>query len=136
MICGGSGVTPIFSVLRAVLGEEDGEEGPKCVVLDGNRREEDILCKKEMDGLVRERGERCRLVYALSQPTELWKGLRGRLGMEALEREVGQFGVCDGEREYGVGEQLVLICGPEALEKSVHGILSELGWRDKDLLFF
>ena len=34
------------------------------------------------------------------------------------------------------GEELVLICGPGALEKSVHAILNEMGWKDEDLLFF
>lgn len=136
MICGGSGITPIFSVLRAILSEENTGEGPKCVVLDGNRRAEDILCREELDGLVRGREDQCRLIYALSQPTEEWMGLRGRIGREVLEGEVGRFGrACEG-REYGDGEQLVLICGPESLEKSVHGILSDLGWKDDDLLFF
>ncbi|KAB8303471.1 hypothetical protein EYC80_004889 [Monilinia laxa] len=136
MICGGSGITPIFSVLRAILSEEDTDEGPKCVVLDGNRKVEDILCREELDVLVRGRESQCRLIYALSQPTEEWMGLRGRLGREILEKEVGEFGrECEG-REYGDGEQLVLICGPEPLEKSVHGILSDLGWKDEDLLFF
>lgn len=138
MVCGGSGVTPIFAVLRAILSEEeeeDKEEGPKCLVLNGNRREEDILCRGELDGLVCGREQRCRLIYALSQPTEEWIGLRGRLGRDVLEKEVGRFSIGE-ENEYVEGEQLVLICGPEALEKSVHVILSDLGWRDQDLLFF
>ncbi|PQE11450.1 nitrate reductase protein [Rutstroemia sp. NJR-2017a WRK4] len=131
MICGGSGVTPIWAVLRAVMGEEEGQGG-KCVLLDGNRREEDILLKEEIDALVRGREERCRVVYALSRPTEKWEGVRGRLDGEVLEREVGRFEV----GEYREGEQLVLVCGPETLEKSVRGILGGLGWRDEDLLFF
>lgn len=136
MICGGSGVTPIFSVLRAILNED--REGPECLVLDGNRRVEDILCRDELDALVRGREDRCRLVYALSQPTEGWMGLRGRLGRDVLEKEVGRFEAegGNGGKKYKEGEQLILNCGPEALEKSVHEILSELGWRDDDLLFF
>ena len=42
MICAGSGVTPIFQVFRAVMMDE--EDKTKCVVLDGNREFEDILC--------------------------------------------------------------------------------------------
>ncbi|QSZ33925.1 hypothetical protein DSL72_005504 [Monilinia vaccinii-corymbosi] len=136
MICGGSGVTPIFSVLRAILNEEDAGEGPSCVVLDGNRREDDILCREELDRLARGREDRCRLVYALSQPTEEWTGLRGRLGRDVLEKEVGRFGRENEGRESRDGGQLVLICGPQALEESVHGILSDLDWKDESLLFF
>ena len=126
MICGGSGITPIFQVLRAVLKDEGDET--KCLLLDGNRLEEDILCREEIDGLVEGKEERCRVLHTLSQPQEGWAGGKGRVGKEVLEREVGK---C----RKG-GEELVLICGPEALEKSVHGFLGELGWRDEDLLFF
>lgn len=126
MVCGGSGVTPIFQVLRAVM--VDDRDGTKCVVLDGNRTEEDILCRAEIDGLVEGKKEKCKLVHALTQPSEEWKGYKGRVGRELLEREVGK---CKGD-----GEELVLICGPEALEKSVHALLNEMGWVDDDLLFF
>lgn len=127
MICAGSGITPIFQVLRAVLSDRDDET--KCVVLDGNRLEEDILCKEEMDGLVKGNEDRCKLLYALTQPTESWRGLTGRVGRELLEKEVGTCAALN-------GEELVLICGPGALEKSVHGFLNGMGWKDADLLFF
>ncbi|KAI6712735.1 hypothetical protein PZA11_002027 [Diplocarpon coronariae] len=127
MICAGSGVTPIFQVLRAVLSDADDET--KCLVLDGNRLEADILCKEEMDTLVRGQENKCRLLYALTEPGESWNGLVGRLGKDLLEKEVGK---C----EPNEGEELVLICGPRAMEKSVHGFLNEMGWKDDDLLFF
>ena len=50
MICGGSGITPIFQVLRAVL--KDKEDDTRCLVLDGNRLEEDILCREDIDRLM------------------------------------------------------------------------------------
>jgi len=127
MICAGSGITPIFQVLRAVL--KDPEDETRCLVLDGNRLEEDILCKEEIDALVKGKEGRCRLLYSLTKPSEGWTGLRGRVSKELLEEEVG---IC---REHS-GEELVLICGPETLEKSVHGFLNDMGWKDEDLLFF
>jgi nitrate reductase (NAD(P)H) len=127
MICAGSGITPIFQVLRAVL--KDPEDETKCLVLDGNRLEEDILCKEDMDALVKGKEDRCRLLYSLTQPREGWQGLKGRMSKDLLEKEVG---TCTMKN----GEDLVLICGPEALEKSVHGILNDMGWKDEDLLFF
>ena len=130
MVCGGSGITPIFQILRAILKDEN--DPTKCVVLDGNRLEEDILCREDMDMLVKGNESRCKLIYTLTQPGPGWMGRKGRVGKELLEKEVE---ICKETR--GVeGEELVLICGPEALEKSVHGILNELGWRDEDLLFF
>jgi nitrate reductase (NAD(P)H) len=130
MICGGSGITPIFQVLRAVLQKDD--DPTKCLVLDGNRSEEDILCKEDMDTLTAGRDHKCRLLYTLTKPSENWTGLQGRVGKELLEKEVGTFGTTGFED----GEELVLICGPETLEKSLHGLLNGMGWKDDNLLFF
>ncbi|KAG9236186.1 putative nitrate reductase [Amylocarpus encephaloides] len=126
MICGGSGITPIFQVLRAVL--SNATDKTRCLVLDGNRLEADILCRSEIDALVEGKGERVRLLYTLTQPTDTWTGIKGRVGRELLESEIGACGK--------TGEDLVLICGPESLEKSVKGVLNGMGWGDEDLLFF
>lgn len=139
MICGGSGITPIFQVLRAIM--EDENDSTKCLVLDGNRMEEDILCKTEMDALLKgpRAEEKCRLIHTLSKPSHAWAGLKGRVGKELIEKEVGQFGVAVqalGGQKYEAGQELVLICGPETLEKSVHGILNGMGWDDENILFF
>ncbi|KAF2204072.1 nitrate reductase [Delitschia confertaspora ATCC 74209] len=125
MICGGSGITPIFQVLRAVM--NDKEDHTSCTVLDGNRLVEDILCKDELDKFAKENEERCKLLYTLTKAPDGWNGLKGRIGKELLREYCGK-----GEG----GDGFVLICGPEALEKSVHVILREMGWRDEELLFF
>jgi nitrate reductase (NAD(P)H) len=125
MICGGSGITPIFQVLRAVM--IDKQDPTTCVVLDGNRLFEDILCKEELDVFARDNVDRCKLLYTLTQGPEDWTGLRGRIGAPLLKEHCVR-----GE----AGESLVLICGPEALEKTAHKELNLLGWPDEDLLFF
>ncbi|KAI1854124.1 hypothetical protein JX266_001265 [Neoarthrinium moseri] len=127
MICGGSGITPIFQVLRAVM--RDPEDPTFCLVLDGNRIEEDILCREEIDALVRGNEHKCRLLYSLSKPGDDWKGLKGRMGKDLFEKEVGP---CKSIN----GEDLVLVCGPEALEKSVKTIFTGMGWKEEDVLFF
>ncbi|OCL11834.1 nitrate reductase [Glonium stellatum] len=125
MICGGSGITPIFQVLRAVM--NDKEDPTKCIVLDGNRLAEDILCKKDLDTFARENADRCKLLYTLTKAPDDWQGLRGRIGGPLLKEH------CYRDDE---ADTMVLICGPEALEKSVHIALNEQGWPDSDLLFF
>ncbi|WYZ45442.1 hypothetical protein EsH8_VIII_000758 [Colletotrichum jinshuiense] len=129
MICAGSGITPIFQVLRAVM--KDAEDPTQCLVLDGNRIEEDILCREELDVMAAANPDRCRLLYSLTKPDASWKGLTGRMDGAFFEREVG---VCCSNA--GGDDELVLICGPEPLEKSVRAILSGLGWKEDDLLFF
>lgn len=127
MICAGSGITPIFQVLRAVL--KDRDDPTFCLVLDGNRVEDDILCRPELDAMVGGNEDRCRMLYALTRPGPNWTGLKGRMDHTLFEREIGR--PCDH------GEDLVLICGPEPLEKSVRGIFTtSLDWKEDDLLFF
>jgi nitrate reductase (NAD(P)H) len=125
MICGGSGITPIFQVLRAVM--QDKDDATHCTVLNGNRLVEDILCRDDLDAFARENRDKCKLLYTLTQGPEDWEGLRGRIGPQLLQEHC---------RNQGEGESLVLICGPEALEKSTHKALNEQGWKDEDLMFF
>lgn len=130
MICAGSGITPIFQVLRSIL--LNPSDSTKCLVLDGNRFEEDILCKPQLDAFAQNYPEKLQLIYTLTQAGEGWKGLRGRISRELLGEFVGERQK-EGRRD---GEAMVLICGPEALEKSCHMALRELGWRDEELMFF
>ncbi|KAK8079513.1 nitrate reductase [Apiospora hydei] len=127
MICGGSGITPIFQVLRAVM--KDSEDPTRCLVLDGNRTEEDILLRAEIDDLKTGNEHKLTLLHTLSQPEASWTGPRGRIDARLLEKEVGPYA------EPG-SDDLVLICGPAPMEKSVHAILGKLGWKDEDLMFF
>ena len=127
MICGGSGITPIYQVLRAVM--EDDEDETKCVTLDGNRLVGDILCKEDLDGFVSRSKEKCEVLYTLTKGGDDWEGLRGRIDASLLKKHAGRGGSED-------GEAMALICGPEALEKSAHQALLELGWNDDELLFF
>jgi nitrate reductase (NAD(P)H) len=127
MVCGGSGITPIFQVLRAVMKDKD--DPTQCLVLDGNRVREDILCKDELDMMANANPHKCHLIYTLSRPEASWQGRKGRMDKGLFEKEVGP---CRQVK----GQDLVLICGPESLEKSVHAIFTSLGWTDEDLLFF
>jgi len=131
MVCAGSGITPIFQVLRAVLSDKD--DVTRCLVLDGNRVEEDILCREELDAMAAANPDRCRLLYTLTRPGPDWTGRTGRMDRALFDAEVGQ---CMNTTTQGAGGDLVLICGPESMEKSVHEIFLGLGWKDNDLLFF
>ncbi|KAI1423920.1 nitrate reductase [Xylaria sp. FL1777] len=127
MVCGGSGITPVFAVLRAVLADRD--DPTACVLLDGNRAEEDILCRAELDALLAGNEHRCRLSYVLTRPGPAWTGGRGRVDAALVAREVGPCTSAD-------GEDIVLVCGPKALEESVLSIFTGMGWKKEDMVFF
>lgn len=123
MICGGTGITPVFQVLRAVM--QDKDDPTTCVVLDGNRLEEDILCREDLDAYVTADSQKCTVVHTLTQASDAWTGRRGRISEELLA-------------EYAPPEEqtMVLICGPRPMEKSARKILLDKGWAESDLHFF
>jgi nitrate reductase (NAD(P)H) len=123
MICGGSGITPIYQVFRAVM--RDCEDTTNCVIFDGNRLFEDILCKDELEELSNGNDHKCKVLHTLTKAPEDWKGLRGRINAELVRNNCVRS-----------DESLVLICGPEALEKTMHVALLEGGWSEEQLMFF
>lgn len=129
MICGGSGITPIFQVFRAVV--LDADDITPCTVLDGNRNEEDILCRQELDDICLAAQRKtsgascCELIHALSRPPAGWTGLCGRIS-ESLLRE----------KAAPAENRLALVCGPPEMEIFVHNTLSRMGWKESDLVFF
>lgn len=136
MVCAGSGVTPVLAVLRAVA-DDEGDKETRCLLLDGNRREEDILCRSELAEVVEQCGERTRVLHTLTRPDEGWEGGRGRMDRKFFESEVGppKSRTKDGEGYAGLGE-MVLVCGPEPLERLVRESFLDMGWKEEDLLFF
>ncbi|KAI9923805.1 hypothetical protein AWENTII_010134 [Aspergillus wentii] len=123
MICGGTGITPVFQVLRAIM--EVPEDPTPCVVLDGNRQEEDILARSELDAFEALDSQKCKVIHTLSKASDSWTGRRGRIS-EGLLKE---YAPAD-------AESMVLVCGPEAMEKSARKILLEQGWAESNLHFF
>ncbi|KAK5653864.1 hypothetical protein OQA88_7788 [Cercophora sp. LCS_1] len=126
MVCAGSGITPIYQVLRAVM--KNSEDPTQCLVLDGNRVEEDILLKGELDAMVEGGGGRCKVLHTLTRPLASWQGLKGRMDRALFDREVG------GPPEER--DTMVLVCGPGTMESSVKRIFADMGWEDEDILFF
>ncbi|PHH81994.1 hypothetical protein CDD83_3393 [Cordyceps sp. RAO-2017] len=126
MICAGSGVTPIFQVLRAL--SKDPQDPTECVLLNGNRTEDDILCRSQLKSLVDSAGHRCRLLHTLTNPSASWLGRRGRIDRALIEAQIGS-------REKGV-DDMVLVCGPQTLQRSVRNDLKCMGWPDTDVFVF
>lgn len=126
MICGGSGITPIFQVLRAAM--KNANDLTECVLLDGNRVEEDILCRAELDEIASRARHRCRLLHCLSRPSSAWTGRTGRIDKNLISAEIGSPRLNTND--------LVLVCGPGPMETSVCEILAALGWPDENIVVF
>ncbi|KAG1745286.1 hypothetical protein EDB19DRAFT_1693694 [Suillus lakei] len=127
MICGGSGITPILQVLRAIL--QNAESQTRVWVVSANKTEQDILCREELDILFTSHGrERFKLHYTLSVAPEEWPYSVGRINDVLLSEHMPQ------HSEHG----LILACGPDAMiSHVVKPGLQNMGWDiEKSLVVF
>ncbi|KJR81880.1 nitrate reductase (NADPH) [Sporothrix schenckii 1099-18] len=129
MICGGSGITPILQVLRAVACDAD--DTIPFTLLDGNRNEQDILCRQELDNLhlLSQRkttdSGRYKVIHTLTCPPTGWTGLCGRISERLLRKEA-----------VPAENRLALVCGPPAMENFVRDTLGRMDWKESDVVFF
>ncbi|CAN6466819.1 unnamed protein product [Victoria cruziana] len=119
MIAGGTGITPIYQVIQAVLSDPSDETQMHLVY--ANRSEEDILLREELDGWARQHPTRLKIWYVVSQcKRETWEYTVGYVTEEVLRGNIP------------VGftpETLAVVCGPPAmLELAVLPNLVKLGY--------
>ncbi|QHV98134.1 ferredoxin--NADP reductase [Spirosoma endbachense] len=79
----GSGITPLLAITKQVLRTEPER---RVTLLYSNSSERTIIFREELNDLQRQFPDRFRLLYLLSNPSEDWSGLRGRLNNVMLER--------------------------------------------------
>lgn len=72
----GSGITPLISIAKTVLKTE---AQTKVRIFYGNRSEDSIIFKQELEELENQYKERLSIQYILSQPQGLWVGEKGRI---------------------------------------------------------
>jgi ring-1,2-phenylacetyl-CoA epoxidase subunit PaaE len=128
MIGAGSGITPLFSMIKTIL-----EEEPQSTVhlLYGNRTEESIMFRSQLDQLLRRYDAQFTVDHVLSKPrrekpsgiaglfskgTLSWQGKTGRIGVPQLEEFLEANPVRGREAVY-------FICGPGNLIDTVEAAL-------------
>ncbi|KAN0061888.1 Cytosolic Fe-S cluster assembly factor nar1 [Thecaphora frezii] len=147
MIAGGSGITPIWSTLKAIADEylqaktSGAERRPIDISLVyGNRTEVDILARAELQHLVAIMDGHLRISHFLSAPEGLgkWTGERGRVDLAALRKHLPHPPPkASLEPDAVLEDTLALVCGPPPMEKSVRESLATLGWDiDRTVVFF
>lgn len=133
MLCGGTGITPIFQIISAVL--RDASDTTGLHLLYANRTEEDILLRPELDALIESHPNRLHLQHVISQP----------LGQEPLAVGLGK-GVV-GRVTAGMIQSLfphgsspgvfALLCGPEGfLKQACAPGLEAHGYAEGQCIYF
>jgi len=135
MIAGGSGITPMFQVARAIL--EDESDKTKLDLIYANETADDILLKEELDTLATKYYGRFKVYYVLNQPPEGWTGGVGFVSKEMIEEHFPEpaFDIKKkGEFSKKPMNLQILRCGPPAMNKAMAGHLEALGY-GPDALF-
>ena len=83
MIAGGTGVTPMWQVARAIF--KNPNDKTKVTLIAGNVTENDILLKKEWDELENTFPQRFRAFYTLDSPPKEWTQGKGFITKELLK---------------------------------------------------
>lgn len=117
LIAGGSGITPIMGILKTVLVNE-----PNSIItlIYCSRNEEQIIFRNQMSLLEKANPERLKVIHNLSQPSDSWTGLKGRLSSELL-REL--FLRAEYEQRY---EEVYFMCGPDGIMDVAQDVLNGL----------
>ncbi|XP_058205441.1 NADH--cytochrome b5 reductase 1 [Rhododendron vialii] len=114
MLAGGSGITPMFQVARAIL--ENPKDKTKVHLIYANVTHEDILVKEELDGLAANYPDRFKIYYVLNQPPEVWNGGVGFVSKEMIQAH------CPAP----AADIQVLRCGPPPMNKAMAAHLDAL----------
>lgn len=100
MIAGGTGITPMLQLVRAVF--RDPEDTTCLSLLFANQTEDDILLRQELEEVAAENPDRFKLWYTIDRPGDGWKYSSGFINAEMIEKAL--FPPSE--------DNLVLMCGP------------------------
>jgi predicted ferric reductase len=112
-LCGGIGITPFLGMLRHM---HDTGAQQNVLLLWGNRTEQDIVARDELEQIAASGIPKLRVVHFLSRPGDDWEGEWGRIDRGSLNRYLSSE---DASWE-------VYICCPPSMSKALFQILREL----------
>ncbi len=116
MLAGGSGITPMYQVARAIL--ENLEDKTKVHLIYANVTFEDILLKEELNGLASSYPDSFKVYYVLNEPPEVWNGGVGFVSKEMIKAHCPP----------PASDIQILRCGPPPMNKAMAAILDDLGY--------
>ncbi|KAK3694777.1 hypothetical protein B0T22DRAFT_81413 [Podospora appendiculata] len=138
LIAGGTGITPMFQLCRAIFNNP--EDKTKVTLVVGNVSEEDILLKNELAHLENTYPQRFRAFYVLDNPPKEWAGGKGYISKELLKTVLP---------EPKTDNIKLFVCGPPPMMNAISGnkksprdqgelvgVLKELGYTPEQVYKF
>ncbi len=111
---GGSGITPLMSILKSVLPVE---QGSKVYLVYGSRSEEDIIFRKQLIELELKYEGRFKVLHILTKPSYTWTGYKTRINQASAVIFLKQDLAID------IAKAEYYLCGPEGMMEQVENAL-------------
>jgi len=123
LLAAGSGITPIMSILKSILAFE---RESTVTLLYGNRSEQDIIFKSQLDFLEEKYPDRLKVFHTLSKATETWSGAKGRISEKLIASVIG-------ENLQNPDRCSFFICGPGGLIEESEKALIQKGIKKEQI---
>ena len=123
MIAGGTGITPMLQLIRAIIKNE--KDQTKVSLLYANQSEKDILLRNELDQIALEHPDQVNVWYTVDTCSDDWKYSKGFVNADMISEHLFP----------PSNDTLVLMCGPPPMiNNACIPNLDRLEY-DKDLRF-
>lgn len=116
-VAAGSGITPVLSIVAAIL---EGEPGSQVLLVYANRTHRSVMFLDEVHDLKDRFPARFQVVHVLSRETQEVELLSGRLDGERLSRILGALMPADEVDQW-------FLCGPQQMVADLRATLESLG---------
>lgn len=111
-LCGGSGITPMRSMMRQIIQKD---LDINFTLLYGIECEDEIIFKDELDKMDKKSNGKIKVIYVCNNPLGNWKGCTGLLSADLIKEQVGD-----------IEGKTFFICGPGGMYKYLDGELPKL----------
>ncbi|KAJ5995205.1 cytochrome b5 reductase [Penicillium waksmanii] len=116
MIAGGTGITPMYQLIRAIC--EDDADTTEVSLVYANRSEEDILLRDELEKFARRYPKNLKLWYMLDHPPQNWKYGKGYVTPAIMSNRLPA----------PSSETKIMLCGPPGMVNASKKALCSLGF--------
>ncbi|MCS6979918.1 MAG: 2Fe-2S iron-sulfur cluster-binding protein [Flavobacteriales bacterium] len=115
LVAGGSGITPIFSILKAVLKTEPQS---RITLVYANRHKDSVMFGRELKEFSDANPDRLTYLQALDKPGLFWRGLKGPLQASDFRK------IYEKHSRQGLPEEFY-VCGPAGMmQEAIHGFVA------------
>jgi ferredoxin-NADP reductase len=112
LLGGGIGITPFMGICKYCT---DMDLDTKITLLYGNRTEEDIVFRKELEAL-QEQNKNLKIVFTLNEADSEWKGATGFITADMVKKEIPDY-----------KDTMFYTCGPPAMVEVMEKLIDQLG---------